>query len=221
MKEVPGLRGIHAGIKTRCLNSKSKDFNAYGGRGIKIADAWLDFATFKADIESAIGPRPSAQHSIDRIENNGDYRPGNVRWSTRKEQLRNTRSNRLVTANGLTLCVAEWAERTGLSSGTIFCRLEKLGWDEERAVMMPVQGVTAPPKRSRTPRAQRLTAPNLSTKEFAIRLAITEEDGSPLLTDSGIEKALRALLCGKNETDDGAMIIPPLRFEVSVGASTP
>ena len=75
-------------IKTRCYNPKATGYKYWGGRGITMCDAWKDsFQTFVRDV----GPKPSPEHSIDRIDPNGDYEPSNVRWATRIEQNRNVR----------------------------------------------------------------------------------------------------------------------------------
>lgn len=106
---------IWCGIRKRINDTRCRIYPYYGGRGIKLCDRWQDFANFLTDM----GPRPSPQHSIERIDSNGDYAPGNCRWATRTEQMRNKRDNRRLTLNGETRCVAEWAERLGISVNTI------------------------------------------------------------------------------------------------------
>lgn len=110
---------VWVAMRTRCRCPTSQSYRDYGGRGIKVCARWDLFENFLADM----GPRPSRLHSLDRRNNNGDYEPSNCRWATRKEQLRNTRANRLLTHNGLTLPVAEWAERLGINANTIRVRL--------------------------------------------------------------------------------------------------
>lgn len=79
---------VWRGMKQRCLNPKASYYADYGGRGIKVCEKWAnDFGEFYKDV----GPRPSSQHSLDRIDVNGNYEPGNVRWATAREQARNTR----------------------------------------------------------------------------------------------------------------------------------
>jgi hypothetical protein len=82
-------------IKTRCLNPKSEAFKYYGGRGITIAPEWIDdFSTFRDYIFQILGPKPSPQHTIDRIDNDGDYEPGNLRWAPKVVQSQNSRGTR-------------------------------------------------------------------------------------------------------------------------------
>jgi len=88
---------IWCGIKQRCFNPKCKEYRLYGARGIILCDAWKH--DFKAFYEY-IGPRPTKHHSIDRIDSNGNYEPGNVRWATHLEQANNVRSNTILTCRG-------------------------------------------------------------------------------------------------------------------------
>lgn len=82
--------GIWSNIKHRCLNPNYRDYKNYGGRGIAVCDRWRDsFDNFMDDM----GPRPSLKHSIDRIDNNGNYEPSNCRWATYSQQNRNQRLN--------------------------------------------------------------------------------------------------------------------------------
>lgn len=124
-------------IKQRCLNPRNKRYRLYGGRGIRICDEWARKGGFAAFL-AHVGPRPSPKHSVDRIDNNGNYEPGNVRWATQREQMRNSRINRNITAQGETLSLAEWSERTGLGVGCIASRISRYGWTEQAAVTTPV-----------------------------------------------------------------------------------
>jgi hypothetical protein len=108
-------------IKQRCRNKTDNDYAAYGGRGIRVCDRWADdFAAFLADM----GPRPPGR-SIDRINNDGDYEPGNCRWATLAEQNRNRRSTRSVTIDGTTLCAKDWAARLGIRYDVFLRRVRK------------------------------------------------------------------------------------------------
>lgn len=116
-------------MRARCLSPKHPHFHDYGGRGIGICERWSGFDAFLSDV----GPRPSSDRFLDRIDNGGSYEPGNVRWATRIEQHRNKRSNHLITAFGETLTLAEWSERTGLRKETIRMRLTR-GWPAQQAL---------------------------------------------------------------------------------------
>lgn len=132
-------------IIQRCENPKYKSSHNYGGRGIKICRRWRrSFVDFLSDV----GRRPSRKHSLDRFpDNNGDYRPGNVRWATSTQQRRNTRQNRLLTFRGRTACLAEWAQSTGLAYTTIAGRLQ-CGWSVEMALTVPAGSYRHPVKKT-------------------------------------------------------------------------
>lgn len=119
---------------SRCCHQRSSAFKHYGGRGISVCDRWRNFGNFYSDM----GPRPSPKHSIERRNNNGNYEPENCYWATRKEQMRNTRVNHLVTFNGETLCISEWTEKLGLSINLLLHRLKR-GWSAEKALTTPIQ----------------------------------------------------------------------------------
>ena len=121
-------------MRRRC-NSKSRQFyEHYGGRGIKVCERWeKSFHLFAFDV----GDRPD-NAQIDRIDNDGDYCPENVRWASALQNARNTRKVRKVEFNGKTQCVSEWAEEIGVSPKTLQMRLAK-GWSIERALTAPTR----------------------------------------------------------------------------------
>lgn len=119
-------------MQDRCRNPRNKRWDRYGGRGIAVAAEWTGpdgFARFLAHV----GRRPSPRHSLDRINCDGNYEPGNVRWSTPQEQQRNRSDNHQLTLDGSTATLAEWSERTGIARQTLTSRLRR-GWSDRRAL---------------------------------------------------------------------------------------
>lgn len=131
------MYGIWTGIINRCYNERGQDYADYGGRGIRMSNAWREsFATFYADM----GERPSRLHTVERNDNDGNYCKENCRWATRAEQNENTRQTRLITYGGITLSLSKWARRIGVNALTLKSRLDDLGWPVERALTTPCRG---------------------------------------------------------------------------------
>lgn len=118
---------------SRCTNPNASQYADYGGRGISIDPAWRDFTVFLRDN----GEAPEGM-TLDRIDNDGDYKPDNARWATKTEQANNRRSNRLITFNDETLTLANWSRRLNLKIGTLHARL-KSGQSIERALTTPLR----------------------------------------------------------------------------------
>jgi hypothetical protein len=117
----------------RCENVNTDGYKRYGGRGIRVCDRWrFSFESFLADM----GPRPD-DTSIERIDNNGNYEPGNCRWATSKEQANNRSSTRLVTIGNETMSLSEWADRNKIPYKLVRSRVHERGWDPVRAVTDP------------------------------------------------------------------------------------
>lgn len=115
----------------RCTNKKLRNYSDYGGRGIKVHETWM--ISFVAFYEH-IGPRPSVKHSLDRINNDGNYEPGNVRWATDQQQRQNSRHPRLFKYEGQMLSIKEISRRVGIGYGTLYARLIKHEWPLEQAI---------------------------------------------------------------------------------------
>jgi len=123
------FRNIH----TRCYNTKHPRYKDYGGRGIYVCDEWHSFPVFRDWFESHVGEG----EQLDRIDNNGPYAPWNCRGATRKEQMRNTRRNINITWDGETLCLKDWAKRTGINAETLRGRIRRFNWPIEKALTTP------------------------------------------------------------------------------------
>lgn len=124
-------------ILQRCNVPTSSCFDRYGARGIKVCDRWQGkdgFANFYADM----GERPSPKHSIDRFpDNDGNYEPGNCRWATSKQQMRNTRQNTYLEHRGERKTMAEWCEILGIKPVTLSGRIAA-GWTAREALETPI-----------------------------------------------------------------------------------
>ncbi len=128
----------------RCTNPNDPGYKHYGGRGLTVCERWRHFRNFFGDM----GPRPGnknptrrSRYSIERIDNNGNYEPGNCRWATQKQQMRNTRVNlELVTHDGKTMCLTDWAAETGIPYKRLYIRYTRLGWTFKDAIETPKYG---------------------------------------------------------------------------------
>jgi hypothetical protein len=117
------------------MHDRTSRKDGYVKRGIGVCEEWATFGAFREYALKHLGPRPRGM-SLDRIDNNKGYEPGNVRWATATEQQRNTTFNHLIEANGEVHCVAEWAEINDLTAQVI-CRRLARGWRPDLAVTTP------------------------------------------------------------------------------------
>ena len=120
---------IWVGVRKRCTNSNCKSYNLYGGRGITISSKWDNFIDYYNDMKEGY----SDDLSLDRIDPNGNYEPGNCRWATMKTQNRNKRNNHFVNYDNNNKTLAEWSEISGVDSNVINYRI-KNGWDLKNAI---------------------------------------------------------------------------------------
>lgn len=122
-------------MRARVTYSTAKNSERYIGRGITVCQRWLD--SFEAFLQD-VGRAPSADHSIDRQDNDGDYEPGNVRWATATEQNRNKSDNVIVRWKGAIMPLSQAVEMAGLPYQTVWHRIQRAGWSAEKALSTPV-----------------------------------------------------------------------------------
>lgn len=115
----------------RCYHSTCKSHRRYRGRGITVCKRWHSFENFLVDM----GKRPIGR-TLERVNNDGNYRPSNCRWATHAEQVRNTSVNRRITFRGETLILTDWARKTGINQRTLFNRIDT-GWPIDLALTRP------------------------------------------------------------------------------------
>lgn len=122
--------------RKRCNDPATRGYKRYGGRGIIVCDKWAnDFLAFLQDV----GFKPTPKHTLDRIDVDGNYEPGNCRWATSKEQARNQSNNVLVNYAGRTQCISAWAEEYGIRVSTLYGRLTTQRWNIGRALTEPIR----------------------------------------------------------------------------------
>lgn len=114
--------GIWASMKRRCTDPKHPAYPRYGGRGIKVCDRWMN--SFEAFLED-MGLRPGPGYTIERIDNDKGYEPGNCRWATVAEQQKNRSDNRWIEYEGEKLTLTDWARKLGVRSSTLYRWLKK------------------------------------------------------------------------------------------------
>lgn len=129
------------GLMQRSVTGTASSAQYYIGRGISLYKAWEEFSVFDCWMRDNLGPCPEGC-SLDRINNDGNYEPGNLRWATREQQGCNKRNNKLITYGGETLTISQWGRKLGFSEGTLRNRLVVYGWPAERALTTPARKLT-------------------------------------------------------------------------------
>lgn len=134
MEEINPIKYTKSSFRSmleRCYSRKDKYYHLYGGRGIKVCERWKSsFENFYEDM----GPRPF-KHSLDRIDNDGNYEPSNCRWAKSIIQANNRRSNRKISFNGKIQTISEWGRELGLNKSVIRNRLER-GYSVEESLIV-------------------------------------------------------------------------------------
>lgn len=112
----------YSAMKARCYYERDKRFARYGGRGIRVCQRWLEsFNNFLEDM----APKPSARHSIERIDVDGNYEPGNCVWATRAEQANNKSNNTRIEICGRVQTITQWSQETGVNRTVILRRMQR------------------------------------------------------------------------------------------------
>ena len=129
------LYKIWIGMKKRCYNKNSARYPDYGGRGIIVCDEWHHWETFK---NWSIKHGYTDTSSIERIDFNGNYEPSNCMWIPIEEQSKNRRNCHLITYDGKTMNLTDWAKEIGVKRACLASRIQR-GWSEEKALATPVE----------------------------------------------------------------------------------
>jgi hypothetical protein len=167
------IYGIWAAMLNRCRNPNVVEYKYYGGRGVKVCERWLTFDNFLADMGYVSGR--TVGRTIERINNDGDYEPNNVRWGTYRDQSRNKSNNRLLSFKGQTKILADWAANLGISPGALIYRLDYKGWSLEQALMTPKPERPNAKLNMKQARAIRTLYPGLSMEKIAAKYGVSKK----------------------------------------------
>lgn len=127
-------------MKSRCYRKANEHYKRYGARGIQVYGKWRDdFSKFQDYVLKVLGKRPSRKHSLDRIDNDGDYAPGNLRWATPTQQTANREITRRVLYKGNYVTTADLAKQCDVPSLILYERIFKLEWAVRKAMTTPVR----------------------------------------------------------------------------------
>lgn len=137
LNKTHGMTGTHIyfvwrSMRNRCNSKSNPYYSCYGGRGIKVCERWNSLENFIADMGE-----PEKGMTLDRIDNNGDYKPSNCRWATQAQQNRNYRRNINISFNGKTQCLTDWANEIGISAPALKYRLNN--WPLQEALTKTAQ----------------------------------------------------------------------------------
>ena len=125
-------------IKNSYTNPNNNNYPCYGGRGLTMSREWFyNFEQFVQDVE-ALGPKPSTNTILERIDNNKGHSRNNCRWATKKENANNRRNNMLVKYQGRTQSLADWSRELGIKHKTLWCRLHDRGYTVKEAFSLPL-----------------------------------------------------------------------------------
>ena len=133
-KNIPPEYNTWKGMRHRCTNPNHRVYALYGGRGITVCERWA--ASFQAFLDD-VGRKPSPDHSLDRIDVDGNYEPGNVRWATQQDQCRNQRRNRRLMYQGQERTLAEICQMAGVEASHMNYHLQQgRSADEAAAIIL-------------------------------------------------------------------------------------
>lgn len=189
---------VWASMKDRCLLPSSGGWELYGGRGITVCAEWCGPEGFQRFYE-CLGPRPSKQYSLERINVDGNYEPSNCKWGTVREQGENKRNSRYIEIDGILKTARGWSDISGIDPHTITGRVRS-GWPPREAVYLPTM--------SRIAKGfSQLNTPADTSYETELNSLPTAET-DPLELAISLKMILLALVCAT----DSQPLTPTMHF---------